>query len=285
MTVCVAAICKDSEKIVVASDRMLTAGILSLEFEHTRPKIVELSDSCVMMTAGPALRDIELKKHVWKELAGMAGVAIPLIVEKVKDGYQKARRKKIEELYLNPRGLSLDRFLEQGQSLLPQVAMVIDEQLATYDYELEVLVAGVDSEGAHIYKIENPGTAECFDTIGYHAIGSGEPHAIYSLVDCGHIHGATLQQCMWSVFEAKKLAERAPGVGVRGDFAIIEQGSVIYFERATLTKLEELYKESQEAKANCLKDIKPKAASIPLPTGKGGHEKTKRTGSPSSERV
>ncbi len=102
--------------------------------------------------------------------------------------------------------------------------MIIDEQLATYDYGLEVLVAGVDSDGAHIYKIDNPGTAECFDTIGYHAIGSGEPHAIYSLVDAGHTHAATLQQTMWSVFEAKKLAERAPGVGVAGDFAVVGQG-------------------------------------------------------------
>ncbi len=88
MTVCLAAMCEDSKKIVVGSDRMWTAGILSLEFEHTRPKMVELSDSCMMMTAGPALRDLELKKYVKRELAGMSGVAIPLIVEKVKEGYR-----------------------------------------------------------------------------------------------------------------------------------------------------------------------------------------------------
>jgi len=265
VTVCIAAICENSQKVVVASDRMLTAGILSLEFEHPRPKIVELSDSCVMMTAGPALRDIELQKHVRKEVAGLAGVAISSIVDKVKDGYQRARRKKIEEVYLNPRGLTLEAFLEHGQRLLPQVAMVIDEQLATYDYGLEVLVAGVDSEGAHIYRIENPGTAECFDSIGYHAIGSGEPHAIYSLVEDGHTHLTTIREAMWSVFEAKKMAERAPGVGQAADFAIVESGSVTYFQGPTLARLEELHKDASGVRARCREDMRPKAASIPLP--------------------
>ncbi len=200
----------------------------------------------------------------------MSGVAIPMIVEKVKEGYQAARRKKIEEVYFNPRGLTLERYLAEGRSLIPEVAMMLDEHLATYDYEVEVLVAGVDSDGAHIYGIYNPGTAECFDALGHHAIGSGETHAAFTLIDGAHTHSASLQETMWAVYEAKKLAERAPGVGQAEDFAIIEQGAILYFGSDTVARLAELHEEMAKSKSGCLKDIKPKTAGIPLPKNKKG---------------
>jgi len=260
--------CEDSKKLVVGSDRMWTAGILSLEFEHTRPKMVELSDSCMMMTAGPALRDLELKKYVKRELAGMSGVAIPLIVEKVKEGYQSARRKKIEELFFSPRGLTIERYLAEGRNLIPEVAMLLDQHLETYDYEVEVLVAGVDNDGAHIYGIYNPGTTECFDALGHHTIGSGESHAAFSLIDGGHTHGGNLQETMFVVYEAKKVAERAPGVGHAEDFATIEQGGIMYFGPETIARLHELHSEMDSTKASCLTGLKSKISSIPIPKDK-----------------
>ena len=265
MTVCIAAMCEDSKKIVAGADRMLTSGMLSLAFEPVRPKIIPLSDSCVMMTAGPALRDVELQKYVKRELVGMAGVAIPLIVEKIKDGYQSARRKKIEELHIKPRGLTLESYLEEGRALVPDVAMLIDEHLATFDYELEVLVAGVDSEGAHIYAVYNPGTAECFDSLGYHSIGSGEPHSAYSLIEGAHSHRANLKEAMWAVYEAKKRAERAPGVGETDDFVVIEQGRVVNFPEAALKKLAELSEEVGESWSKWLREFKPKLETLPIP--------------------
>ena len=266
MTVCIAAACEGSRNVVVGADRMLTIGTLSLEFQHPNPKIVPLSDSCVMMTAGPALRDIELQKYVRRALAGVLGVAVPVIVDKVKEGYQEARRGKIEELYLKPRGLTLDRFLQAGQALIQDAAMVIDEQLATYDYELDVLVAGVDADGAHIYEIVNPGTAECFDSIGYHAIGSGSPHAASSFIEEGYSsYSATLQQAMWSVFQAKKRAERAPGVGEVAVFAVIEQGRLLKFPANALSKLGELYEEVLKGREECLRRLMPQLASVPKP--------------------
>lgn len=137
--------------------------------------------------------------------------------------------------------------------------------LATYDYELEVLIAGVDNDGAHIYAVYNPGTSECFDSIGHHAIGSGEPHATFSLVEGSHCHGATLQEAMWSVFEAKRRAEKAPGVGESHDFSIVEMGSIIPFGMNLLDKLGELYKESLSKRKQSLSELKAKFCEIPVP--------------------
>jgi len=266
VTICLAAMCEEAKTVVVGSDRMLSSRMLSLEFEPPRPKIVKLSDSCLMMTAGPALRDIDLQKYVTRELASRAGVDINWIVEKVKEGYQEARRKKIEEYYLRPRGLTLERYLGDARSLLPEVAMQIDEHLATWDYGLEVLIAGVDSDGAHIYAVYNPGTAECFDSLGYHSIGSGESHAAFILIDSKHSHKCSLQETIWAVYQAKKNAESAPGVGQSDDFAIISPDGIIYLEKTTLDRLKELYEEEHHNWAQWTKDFQPKVASIPIPT-------------------
>jgi len=246
----------------------MTIGMLSREFEHTRSKIVPLSGSCLMMTAGPALRDVELQKHVLRATAGMTRVTVADIVEKVKDGYQRARRKKIEELFIKPRGLTLEEFLQSGRALLPEAAMVIDENLASFDYGLEILVAGTDGEGAHIYLINNPGTSECFDSIGYHAIGSGEPLAISSLIESGYSDAMSLKETMWAVYEAKKRAENAPGVGRGADFTLVESEQTIPFDAPSLEKLEQLYNESTKEHEKCFQEFKPKLNDIPIPRAK-----------------
>jgi len=60
MTICISAICEGGKAVVVASDRMVTAGFLALEFEHPGGKIKEISKTCVGLTAGDALAQIEL---------------------------------------------------------------------------------------------------------------------------------------------------------------------------------------------------------------------------------
>jgi len=268
VTICIAAICENGQKVVACADRMITIGMLSREFEHTRSKIIPLSKTCLMMTAGPALRDIDLQKHVLRAISGRAEIKLSEIVSGVKEGYQKARRQKIEELFIKPRGLSLEEFLQSGRGLLPEAGMMIDESLATFDYGLDILVAGIDNEGAHVYYVENPGTSECFDSIGYHAIGSGEPLAISSLIESGYSGSMSLQEAMWAVFEAKKRSENAPGVGKAADFTIIDSQQTLPFDAPALEKLEQLYTEFLAEHEECFQTLKPKLNTIPIPKSK-----------------
>ena len=72
-----------------------------------------------------------------------------------------------------PRGLNLETFYENFGTFPPQFSLSLDQEIKDYDYELYMLVAGVDAFGGHIYNIENPGVTSCFDEIGHHEIGSG----------------------------------------------------------------------------------------------------------------
>ena len=60
MTVCIGAICEDGNTAIVASDRMVTARRPPIQFEHPKPKIYSLSPYCVVLSAGNALKPIEV---------------------------------------------------------------------------------------------------------------------------------------------------------------------------------------------------------------------------------
>jgi len=54
MTICIGSTCNSSKVAVVASDRMITTGDLTVAFEHDVPKITKLTDNCLALTAGAA---------------------------------------------------------------------------------------------------------------------------------------------------------------------------------------------------------------------------------------
>ncbi len=267
MTICIAALCEDSQKVVVTSDKMLTAGMLSIQFEHPESKIIEITKTCVIMTAGAGLRQTELVTALKKQISGLVTSTVPDIVEKIKDIYQKARLKKAEELYLKPIGLTLSDFPRQAQFLSPDVSMSLNEQISSYDYGIEIIVAGVDNEGGHIYFIGNPGTSECFDSIGYFQIGSGEPHAAQCFIENSYSQKANLYDALWAVYNGKKRAENAPGVGKAGEFAIIGNDKILYLEDSVLKELEKLRSENESIKDQYFKnEVSPKLTSIKFGT-------------------
>lgn len=223
MTICIAAICANRTAVVVASDRMLSAPFLTLEFDHPDAKIDQLSRSCVGLTAGDALVATDL-------YAGSAGLAnqlqdpqIQMIADEVKRRFVKIRKSQINERVFQPRGLSIDDFYLKGmiQHIPPDLAMLLDSQIQQGRLEASVIVAGVDGSGAHIYGIEDPGTSACYDRLGYHATGSGHRHALLSLVSAQQHWTLGINETVHNVFEAKKQAELAQGVGVATEMHIV----------------------------------------------------------------
>lgn len=49
MTICIGSLCDGGKSVVFAADRMVTAGYLSLEFEHPERKIEKIKDFCVVI--------------------------------------------------------------------------------------------------------------------------------------------------------------------------------------------------------------------------------------------
>jgi hypothetical protein len=248
MTICIAAICESCKAVIVASDRMLTAGFLALEFEHPDSKMEELSDSCVGLTAGDALAHTELFRACRQHVEQLKSPQVELIANEIKEQFIAMRQKRAEEEILKPRGFTLNQFYKEGfiNRIPSDLAMMIDHSIKDRLYPLSILVAGVDDSGAHIYSIEDPGMVNCFDRLGYDAIGSGDRHALYSIVDKEHSADSKLNDTIFTVYEAKKRAELAPGVGGAVEMAIITRKSIRYLTKSEKSQLEKIFTQKIE---------------------------------------
>lgn len=242
MTVCIAAICDNNQSVVVASDRMLSAHFLALEFDHPDAKIDILASRCVGLSAGDALPTGELFGACAGISAQLSNPQIELIATHVKDKYSELRRKFIEEKLFKPRGITIDDFYQGGiiRQLPPDVSLTLDDRVQRTDYSVELIVAGVDSGGASIFGIVNPGISSCYNRVGYHSIGSGMSHALLSLVSSGQHWSTDLNRSVYNVYCAKKQAELAQGVGNATEMRIVTQSgirSVAAKEMETLEKI------------------------------------------------
>ncbi len=251
MTICIAAICSDEHAsagraVVVASDRMVTMGGLT-EFEHEVPKFSSLTSTVVCLMSGDALRGSQVSRETAVACASMPGIGVEQVAEHVAQKYAQLRLQLAISLNLSPRGLTLEAYYGSQQQMLGQLVAGIDNALATTDFGLELLIAGVDSDGGHVFQVGNPGgVAANLAPIGFHAIGSGGLHAIQSMISFRHHPGSQLRDTVFRVFASKKRAEVAPGVGENTDLAIITTKGLNVLSDKTLQNLDEIYEEFRE---------------------------------------
>lgn len=255
MTICIAVICDEGEKVIATSDRMITISLPPIEYEYGIPKIQELSKTCIALTAGSALAHTDLCKEVTSIVSSLSAPTIKEIAEKTVESYISQRKKKIEEEILKARGFTYDTFYPNLRNLPPEIGITIDSRIEDYDFNLEILLAGVDKDGAHIYQIDNPGTMNCFDSISYGAIGSGWHHSVYSLIEDGYTNRVPLKLAAFLIYKAKKRAESAPGVGKDSDMWIISANGVTTVKEQTIKKLEEIYEKKLEIERSRTKEI------------------------------
>lgn len=250
MTVCIGALCADAQgtpwrAAVVASDRMVTMGGL-MEFEHEYPKVVEVTNRVLALVAGDALRGAQLVRTV-RGLIPATPTTVEIIAAAAAAAYSEQRRAQVQAEFFTPRGIAMADFYNGlQQRLLPQIAGMLDQQAAGFDYGVEVLIAGMDDEGAHIHAIRNPGAGSNYASIGYTAIGSGALHALQAMIGFDHMGEQSLNDTVFQVYVAKRRAEVAPGVGQDTDVAVITAEGCMFLDQSVLEQLSRLYGEHQK---------------------------------------
>ena len=218
MTVCIAALYGDGGGAVLVSDRMVTAHFpIGYEFEHQEDtKIIALdgADAVRVMLAGDVLRGNEVLNVARLQLAQHeGGVTAPGVADIVRQAYQKVRLANIVHRELEPRGLDLGSYYGRHQQLSPQVVQIVDQAMCTADLGVEMLVVGPNGAGHTIHSVLNPGSINDHTPIGHGAIGSGAPHATYSLIEAAYRKSLSRDEVVNLVQGAKQRSEVAPGVG------------------------------------------------------------------------
>lgn len=222
MTICIAALAEGKKRIILVADQMITASIpIAYQFETSDVrKIYDLSSNVVLLTAGNALFASEIFEKSKKEIEADKSVSpenrtVEQLAEIVRRNFQILRRGIVERSVLEPRGLNLSSYYQMQQKLHQAVVQEVENQLINTNIGVDLIVAGHDpSGGCHIYSVTHPGIAVCHDELGYVAVGSGAPHAMYSIIGSSYKKSLPLEEVKKIASEAKKKSEVAPGVGV-----------------------------------------------------------------------
>jgi len=254
VTICIAAAC-ERKYVVMATDRMLTVMLPNIEFETDYAKATEITKNCIAATAGSAIAHTPLFRDAGVEIAREGTKEIDRIVEITRNSYVKVRNKKLEEEILSPVGLNLQSFYQGNQALQSQLVGTLIQNMQRYNYQLWILITGVDEKGPHIYRIENPGKVFNYDTIGYHAIGSGELHAISTYIASGYGLNTTLQRGLAITYEAKKRSEKAQGVGAQTDMYVVTKNSVAYLPEEAIKVLDATYQKRIEQEKKVVSEV------------------------------
>ncbi len=231
MTIIVSTMCEDGKTIVFSSDRMITNSFIEVQFESEQRKIDEIGKYCVVLSSGDALPPIEVLSGIRGKYGSMEDSLVSDIAEDIKKSYQELKRKKVEDEYLSPLNMTLAEFYgEKAQnSLDSEILRDTHSKIVNYRLSVEFIVTGIDRFGAHIYVITDPGSKYCYDAINFYAGGSGSNQAESLFTYQRYHQGVSRNKALFSVFEAKKRAESAPGVGKLIDIGFINNESGIYY--------------------------------------------------------
>jgi len=222
MTVCIAALCDNGQGCVLTSDQMTTAHFpLGYEFESDEiEKIVNIVEGAHVLISGDVLFANEVIEAARQQFRDRAAQGIGDVAEAVRASYQGIRKQRIVRNELEPRGLDLNSYYQAQQRLLMPIVQMIDRAFKEYNPRVEFIVSGKDSSGCHIFTVQNPGDTMCHDPIGFAAIGSGGPHAVYSLIASKYRKSLDQGRVRRLVQLAKTRSEVAPGVG-RGTKTVV----------------------------------------------------------------
>jgi 20S proteasome alpha/beta subunit len=243
MTICLALVCESGKSLVAVADRMVSVESLSLEFEQGARKIEQIGEGFAALTAGDALAHTDLLDDAREKVSGLHQPSVREVAGAVEECFARHRQNLAEKLVLRRIGLDYQSFLEQQQTLSDVLVMGLSTEYRAVELGVELLVGGVDLSGAHLYGISDPGIAECYDSIGYAAIGSGLPHAEGFLTEADYSPQISLNRGIWLAYVAKKRSERAPGVGSRfTDILTIDTaGRISFLNSVVLGKLDSVY--------------------------------------------
>lgn len=183
--------------------------------------------------------------EIRKAVKPVTGLSTVNLAAAAKSAYVALKSKRVQETILGPLlGADFPKFQTLvSQSPSSQILQQVLGLISQHNLQLEILVAGTDDSGGHLFTISHPGMLLPLETTGYGAIGSGGIHAAVRLSLGQQNKQASLVDTVYSVYEAKKAAEVAPGVGTLTDMAIIKDGKVRFVQPEMFTVLERVHKE------------------------------------------
>ncbi len=232
-------------------------------------KIQKLSERVVLAFSGSVPDGEEFLALTRARIGAVPKQPMSAIADAAKIAYAELKKKRAEETILTPLlGVNFAGLQSLiAQSAASQVLQQVFGMLHGHNLQLEALIAGSDDTGHHLFVASHPGQVLAMNSTGFTAVGSGALHAAIRLSLGQHTPNTSLIDGVYNVYEAKRAAEVAPGVGKMTDIAILKDGAIFDAPESMFKLLEELHKERPglakeeqgKLKAACNECFKPTA--------------------------
>lgn len=216
MTVCIAAIADKGSSLVLATDKMLTSVNSSVPYQYEQEdvnKIYHLTDNKIVLLAGTIQHAFAILENTKKKVGANTTKKLNEVVVELKKQYDEYRNCWLEEGILKPRGLTLQEYYQNHAKYQPTFTQGIDQQIATSKFDVEFIVVGYEDNNWHVFLLQSNLHPQLKTTEGYTTIGTGGPHATYSMLDLEYSKSKSLSDVRAIVERAKNKAEKSPGVG------------------------------------------------------------------------
>lgn len=246
MTVAIAALAEDGKTCVIASDRQLSNLGLRFEIEHPLSKIEPLGGHHVAW-AGDASYASEVLRRTRSR--AKSGPLVEDLARDVRDLHRELHLERAESSILVPYNLTWEAFRDRGAAVPNHQA--INEALFNYGCGLlEFLLAGVDANGAHVFRVAYDGVGggnwiESCDRVGWRCVGTGGVIATLWLAMSSQHQRLSLGETLFNVYGAKRVAESATGVGTATDIVVVGENGAHVIDDAQIQRLQERWKESR----------------------------------------
>lgn len=224
MTQLIGALCCKSTEVVMLSDRQVErAGLI---FERG-PKGTEIARMAVALTAGTAHEPTIIDSVRDKYLKSSPMPSMAILVNELIDKFHEVRLTKITNEILRPRGFnSLDDFYNKQRLLHESLTIEINSAIENFELSLHIVLGCVDSKGAHLSYIADPGTERNYDSVGFFCPGTGKEQAESTFVMYNFSPDMSLEETLRIAYLAKERGRMAGGVGPITDGWIINEEGI-----------------------------------------------------------
>lgn len=224
MTLCIAALADERSSIVIAADKMVSISVIESELPIS--KVLKLHPNWwAMVAASPLPGAFPIVDNVAGRLDEQSQYSVDDVAAVVVEEFRRERLARAEAEHLGSRGLTLERFHDQGREILPDLTYrEVDRAITSFAFQVSFLVAGFDAEGVgRVFSVQTPGISDRHDIPGFHAIGSGLYGAMYMMYYREIGPSTPLTEALYYVYEAKAFGELASGVGYGTDMFIMRK--------------------------------------------------------------
>jgi hypothetical protein len=251
MTIVLASIADKGNAIIMASDRMLARAQLTYQFEHDSPKVRQINNYLIGY-AGPTTFADDIMAHRYEHLS-----SIHDFIEEFSAFYVKYRNRIASRVLLESVGLDLQTFNSNPSKFPVPLQQRIYDKLGSSKLNVSFIICGFDGGQPKIYEIGEYGIFSTAHSIGYVAIGIGEPHAANFYMVNGYKRDTPLKEAVYFAYQAKKSAEIAGGVGQCTDIYVLEKDKDIktYMDGCkVISELNDIYEKHHKKMGKMYKD-------------------------------